>query len=450
LGGVGAVIGLNVAASLVPEILFFVSLTFLYVLTNAVAESLGERSAFALGIPGPIDMGHLAILLLGFNRVFFKYTSLPFTEALGFTLAFAALLALVRASQEDYLLWPILSGTLAGMAYLTRSQFLGMALAIPACLLLVGLRHKGFSKKGLIACLTGVGVTLPWIIFLLWSFGPFPPKALLDFAAFREQSQLSPYIWTVQTNSLWEFLKDKGNGFWIAFDFQNNLSYVRSFGMAVYLVPIALLYICLRPKHWKLMVRNAMSLKYVGMMGLLIGGVACIAPVHALHMNRIGPWFFNFRHGLPLIFLIVASMVFLNSRKSLVIRIGTIFLICWSLGFSALDLREDFWWEYGAPTIAQTELAKWIDQQDPSPVFLTNHAWTLGAVTRGRFHQVSCNEQTTQMLVYFHSLQITHLITNDSDLKCQFYNAFKDSLILVKEFGEEPHQLTVWRREKRN
>jgi len=245
---VGAVIGLEVAASLVPEILFFVSLIFLYILTNAVANSLGERSWFVLGIPGPLDMGHLAVMLLGFNRVFFKYTSFPFTEALGFTLAFAALLALVRASQEDYLLWPILSGALAGMAYLTRSQFLGMVLAIPACLLLVGLRHKGFSKKGLIACLMGIGVTLPWIIFLLWSFGPFPPKALLEFGAIREQSHLLPYIWTVQTDSFWEFLKDKAPGFWVAFDFQHKFSYVRSFGMAVYLVPMALLYICLYPK----------------------------------------------------------------------------------------------------------------------------------------------------------------------------------------------------------
>ena len=213
-----------------------------------------------MGIPGPIDIGHLAILLLGLNRTFFKYTSFPFTEALSFTLAFAALLALVRASQEVNLLWPILSGALAGMAYLTRSQFLGMVLAIPACLLLVGLRHKGFSKKGLIAFLTGVGVTFPWILYLVWSFGPFPPRALLDFASFREQSQLLPYIWTVQTDSLWEFLKDRASGFWVAFDFQHKLSYVRSFSLAVYLVPIALLYICLRPKPWKLMVRNAMSL----------------------------------------------------------------------------------------------------------------------------------------------------------------------------------------------
>ena len=93
LGATGRWIGLPRAAWLVPEILFFVDLLLLYCIANRIGSALGGAIWLRIRDVSFVDLGHVAVLLFGTNRMFFVHTSVPWTEGLAFALLFGSLLA---------------------------------------------------------------------------------------------------------------------------------------------------------------------------------------------------------------------------------------------------------------------------------------------------------------------------------------------------------------------
>lgn len=104
LGLAGRVFPLESAAHWLPELLYLVALGLLYPLANRIGrvfDPAGPAIAYRHASvtwgtwrpePLPINMGHVAVTVFGLNHVFFRFTSLTFTEALAFTLLFAAVL----------------------------------------------------------------------------------------------------------------------------------------------------------------------------------------------------------------------------------------------------------------------------------------------------------------------------------------------------------------------
>jgi hypothetical protein len=137
LGGVGRWIGLERAASLLPELLYVVDLALLFALANAVGRTLGgEVLVRVRGMP-LLDLGTAAVLLLGTQAVFFGYTSTPWSDGLALGLLFGAPLALLPVARRPAPGWAALAGTLAGLSFLTRPQLALLPLAIVAALLVV-------------------------------------------------------------------------------------------------------------------------------------------------------------------------------------------------------------------------------------------------------------------------------------------------------------------------
>ena len=140
LGWCGRLVGLDRAAWLVPECLFFLDLLLLYFLANRLGRAAGNSVLLRFRGWPILDLGLLAVLVLGTNSVFFDYTSTPWTEGLAFALLFGALLALPTRLEGWLLTRAALAGVLGGLGYLARSQLIGLPLAIAAPLAIAGIR----------------------------------------------------------------------------------------------------------------------------------------------------------------------------------------------------------------------------------------------------------------------------------------------------------------------
>ena len=68
LGGAGAILGLERAATALPEALFFLDLILLYALARRLAGNGSE--IIAIGGRPLVDVGHLAVLAFRSNRIF--------------------------------------------------------------------------------------------------------------------------------------------------------------------------------------------------------------------------------------------------------------------------------------------------------------------------------------------------------------------------------------------
>jgi hypothetical protein len=439
LGAAGAMIGLERAASLLPEILYFAALILLYALANAVARSWGSHAERVFPRSGLLLVGHLAALLLGTNAVFFRYTSLPFTEGLAFSLAFASVLSLARAGEGSCVRWGAASGALAAFAFLTRSQFLGLIPASVACLLLVGVREPTYRRAAAAAAASAAVPILIWTAYLWTSFANFSPRMLVDFTAAHETRELDAYTWIVQTDSLWAWLVDRAAGFRVAFDPGGASSYVASFGLVVYVVPLALLWLILRPSMLRAVPRELTSGGSLAVTGALAAGIACIAPVHALHAGHPHPsvWLFHFRHGLPIAIPIVVALAFVFATGRLPLRGLALLLVGASLWTSAAGIRGELARapRYHGPLPAEEQLAAWIEEQEQPLLFATTRPWSLGALTRGLFHHVSCKDRPSQLLTYFDRLNVDYLILPDSDRSCRFLKTSAYELMPIRRFG---------------
>ncbi len=275
LGGTGALVGLDRATTLLPEMLYFISLGLLYILTHTIARSWGEDAIFLLPRSNLLTIGHVAILTFGVNRVYFKFTSLPFTEGLAFCLTFLTFLALVRTSHGRPVRWAALAALLAGLTYLTRAQLLGLVLMVPLALALTGVTNREHRRAALVAVAVSAGVILPWILYLALVVGDFTPRMLLDFTAYRETPELKPYRWLMEFSSPVWWLVDKGTGVVRAFDPTRGTSYVHSFGISAFIPLLALGFLMSRPKALLQAIHASSSPAYLAVVGTVLGAVLC-------------------------------------------------------------------------------------------------------------------------------------------------------------------------------
>ena len=443
LGGTGALVGLDRATMLLPEVLYVVSLGLLYALTHTIVRTWREDAVFLLPRSNLLTMGHVAVLVFGLNRVYFKFTSLPFTEALAFCLTFLTLLALARTSHGRPVRWAALAALLAGLTYLTRAQSLGLVLMVPLALALTSVRNREYRPAAVIAVAVSISVILPWILYLVLVVGNFTPRMLLDFMAYRETPELKPYRLLMEFSSPVEWLVDKAIGVVKAFDPTRTISYVESFGVNAYIPLLAVGSLMTRPKTLFDAMRAAIQPEFIVVAGTLLGMLLCLAPTHAAHAWHDG-WLFGFRHGLPFGLLIVVSAAYLLADSRKVVRIVVFAMMAVSLVTGASALRGEFQKDYPPPTASEYEFASWLAEQDPPPVFIATRPLEFGAITRGRFHEVVCEESTTQMETYFRLKLADHVITFD-DEHCPFFTGVRDALEEVRTFGTGPDKITVWR-----
>jgi hypothetical protein len=436
------------AAHLLPEAFYFGSLLFLYLLANRLGSAFGSRDLIRFRGITVLDLGTLVAAIFGGNAVFSAYTSKAYTEGLAFCLLFATLLALPTATSRRVLARAAASGLLAGLAYLTRSQFILIPLAVAAALALVRIREPRLRGAWLASLAASAGVVIPWIIFLMRSLPTFTARVLIDFSAHRENEALLPRVLTVEYDGPLDRMIDFAASFVQAFHPTSKQAYIESFGPIAYAIPLALVVAgwrlwSRRREEWT--VARAPGFDALLALAILFAALSALAPVHVSHMEIRLEWLFGWRHGLPLILAILLALASLCRHRTWV-RIALILVA--AVGTLNRASPPDRYIRFADIMVTKEERAflDWIDQHPRPPVVLSGMGRWLAASSRAVAHVPLCDSDamTRNQLS---ALTLDYVAIHPIDLRfCPaLSNVDRDELELVRSFGQPPRRITIWR-----
>lgn len=439
LGHAGRIVPLPVAAAVLPEALFLVSLLLLYPLANRILARLrGRPGPFLLDGGRVLDLGHAAVVLFGVNAVFFNFTSLPYTEGLGFALAFAALLALDRCASGRALGWAAVAGGSAALAYLARVQMMMLVPAVVGALALTGVRRRERLAAAGMAAAAAVLIVLPWLVYLTSFIDPFEPRALYQLQAYRETPEIEPFSSAYPLEAgVWARLLDLAAGMRAAFDPRGGAtSYAGSFGLAAFAVPLALLHLALQPRRWRPLAGLLTRPEGAVVAATAAAAAAMVAPLHFLHLRFLWEWRFGFRHGLPFGLLVLVAVAYLLAHGEPLVRRLALGLLAVSLftgsARTAELLTEPPGWGLTPP---ERELVAWLDAQSPPPVVLTTNSQPLSVYSRVGFHWMECRESAEKTRTMLRLLPIDYVLVYQAEAGCPFIRGVPE-LAPARRFGE--------------
>ena len=438
LGASGAAVGIDRASTALPNFLYFVDLILLYLLALRLQACIaGERPGWLFRRDRVVNFGHVAVLIFATNVRFFRFTSVPNNEAMAFFFVLAALLALDRAAQKSHLGWAAFAGTLGSLALLTRVQALAAAPLLPLVLLLVAAAPRRSLAPSAAALAGAVAPLLLWAIYLASWNSALNPSALLGMETQFETAELGVISHTVSIPGLWPTLLDRLGGLGVAFHPSDSQSYVHHFNALVYLVPIAALHfgLALLRRGWP--ERFAISPRHALVLAMLAMGVGMLLPVHMSHMAFSKEWLFGFRHGLPLLFLILPSLAYLDAYGARLVRVVATTLLVASLVMNALDMRTLF-----AETFRtgirphELEFVNWIDRQLPTRSAITTRPWELGIFSRSGYHWILCGSDPRQTMRLIQFAGADYVVVLEQDRRCPFVTGLHPGrLEIVASFG---------------
>jgi hypothetical protein len=401
-GHAARAIGLETAARRLPQLFYLIDLLLLYALANRLWLRVAGRPAEGIAGSGVPDLGHAAVLLFGANAVFFRFTSLPFTEGLAFGLTFGALLALDRAAEHGRLAWAALAGGLSALAVLTRGQLLAVPLAVMGGLLIAGFRPGGWRLPAVGAAAAALVMT-PWILYLSTWVPALTLPIVLGFGQLQESLGLPSFSFFVETDSLGAYLADRGRGALTAFDPRSELSYFASFGWPVLLAPLAglaaLALLARRPARlgdW-LVPRQALVWTLVAL------GIGSLLPVHHAHSVIFHPWLFGFRHGLPFLYLLLPALAFWLSRPRPAVRIAATAIVAIGVFQGARAVMDELPGE-SRPIVykGERQLGRWLDARGGNPIVVYWDPTRISLVSEKAFaHWTDCDQaaEATRRLI---------------------------------------------------
>ena len=410
LGFAAKVMPLAAASTLLPRLFFVLDLVLLFALTDRIARGY---YAFA------------AILLLGLNASFFSSTCYPYTEGLALACTFGALLmfdvARRRRQPVDY----ALCGVIAALAFLTRSQMLlvGVALAV----VLVALRTSWLALASFCA---GYAVTvLPWIAYLSTFVKPFAPSALIGM--YSETPGLPAYDQHVVVHGRLDYLVDRLRGVLVMLNPFSDLSFVSLFGAAALLVPIATIYVIWR-RRW---IGGAL-----GAATALTGAFLCAVLLDA-HNRFFLEWLFGYRHGLPLILLLIVAIVQMNGRYSHVVAIALILVslaiaLPQVLAFATAPAAD---W----PSRGEKQFAQWLQHNDPNAIVMSTNAQALSVVSRANFRWAACGQSSAEIARVLKLVRTDYVLVYEQEQRCAFARGLTTLASPWIQFGHAPNRVML-------
>ncbi len=449
LGWTARFTGLPAAAAVLPELLFLLDLVLLWALANRLGRRVfGGAEPFVLRGGRVLDLGHLAVLLFATNPVFFNFTSLPYTEALAFAWSFAALLALDRAAPHGALpapalVWSAAAGGLAGLAFVTRSQAVGVILGVVLALALAGLRQRRYLGGAALAAAAFAVCVAPWAAWLASWVEPFDPRVMLSIGAYRELPEIVPFQWNRPATGTWQYLADRASGLWAAFDPTNPTSYVASFGLAAWLVPLAVAGLAARGHDRWAAWRAAVQPGSAAVVAAVVAAAVQLAPLQLMHTRYLGEWRFGHRHGLALLLLLVPALAYLLDRGPRPWRWAALALAVASLASGGFATASLLGARFPSGLLGpEPELVEWLEARRPRPTVVTTNAQTLAVYSRAGFHWMQCDEDPAKTRLLIERAGVDHVLVYSGQEHCRFHQGI-ERLTPVASFGEGRRRITV-------
>ena len=434
LGWTGRWIGMFRAADLLPKFLYLLDLFLLYLLSNRFAKNVWERVRLTENLQVPFDVGHLFVLILGLNLMFFSSTTHPYTEGAAFTLAFAGFLAIGEVRGRP-IAASIASAILLSLAFLTRTQMIVAVLGTTAGLAYFSLFYRRFWIPTAMFAGTSGAIIFTWYEMLYKGWG--------------SMAGTDPYQQWVEHPTTVAFLQDRLLGLAVGFSPVSEFSYVHLWSLAAYLPPIAMIVFLgrLRDQGFAALRPHERS---VLMVIMIAAGLAFFGSLNFYHAEFFMPWFFGWRHGIPYLFLLLPAVPYLLFTGNRTMRLLVV-------GCLAVTLLTGFHRVVGfvvspepaGPEQAETELLAWLEENHPgTPTLLTTHAQTLAVFSRANFHWTVCEsspEMTRQLL---EKLPIDYMLVYENEFDCPFhdYGELNDLVQPVRSFGPRGKQIFLLRR----
>jgi hypothetical protein len=426
LAGYARLAGMEHAVHDLSRVLYLVSLLALYSIARRVAPEVQR-------IHGGFTVAHLAVLLFGLTPVFFTSTTFPYTEGLAFAVACAALATTFRPGP----LAAFIGGVLGALATLTRSQMLMLAFALVAVRALAALREKRWKELFLSAA--GLAAVLvPWLLYVRTFAGSFAISHL--WVSYSQPNGIRPYQLGVATGSISESLAVKAQGLVTSFNPWSPHSFVALFGAVALLVPIAAL-------HWLRRVVREKPAISSGVLALAASGAMLTGVLLLTPQRYFRPWLFGWRHGLPLIFLLILALVELIGFGHRVVRIGALAIATISvLWGGATTVRTVAAGPPPGLTPAERQLVAWLDRQPPSTVVLTTNAQSLAPFTRVNLRWAACDDSPETIRDLFSKVRTDYAAIYEREQGCRFSEALRQVARPVGVLGAAPQRILLVRR----
>ena len=410
LGFSARILPLQYASTFLPRVFFILDLILLFALTDRIAKGYWAFTA---------------ILLLGLNSSFFSSTCYPYTEGLALGCMLGALLMFDVADRGRQPIHYALCGVIAGLAFLTRSQmlFVGIALAI----VLIVMRASWLALASFCA---GYAVTvLPWIGYLTTFIKPLTPAALIGM--YSETPGLPAFDQHVAVHGFRGYLADRLGGVLVMFNPLSEFSFVRSFGAAALLIPIAAVYLLWR-RRW---VGGALAAATA-----LTGFLLCAALLEA-HNRFFLKWLFGYRHSLPFILLLVIATVQMNGRYS---RIIVMLLVAASIAMYVprvivFATEPPLVW----PSRGEKQLVSWLQRNDRSAILLTTNAQALAVVSDAYFRWTTCEQSPAEIARVLQLVRTDYVLVYEEEKRCSFARGLDARANPLMSFGDAPNRIVL-------
>jgi len=323
-----------------PLALSFVALTAAFLFGRALAPGDLFRR-----LPG-FHAGHLAALLLGLQREFVIYTSLPYTEGIAWSLLFLFAWRLVRERGALRMGAAAEAGVWMGLLYLARAQLLlvPMALAVAYTLrFALGPDRRRVATHGVLALGVFAVFLGAWWVHLRTIVPGAGLGALLRFDQNRANDLLSPLEVFVTTEGPLAFLLDRGRGVAVAWGLVRGTGYADAFYTLHWALPLALPFLAasvvgaLRREGRGALarLRSPEAFPWVFLCVLAVGSLLSL---HLAHKVYNGEWYFARRQGLVALFAFFLSLWWLLARAGRVGRALGALVLASTLGMGISTL----------------------------------------------------------------------------------------------------------------
>lgn len=431
LGYTGRLIGMFRAADALSKVFYFLALLMAYFAANTIAEGAIGRIDLLRAWPA-LDFGHVAVLLLGTNSLFFIATSYPYTEGISFTLMLGAI-AVLAAPPAPGIWRGCAAGTLSGLALLARTQMILVGPAAAGCLVLVALSDRRLVRAAA-SCVATVIVSLGY-----WYYGVY---------GIREERAVVPEFraW-VETPGWRDWLVDRVHGFFISFDPFGPFSYFHLWGPVAALPVVAVVAVLV---GWLMNSRRftfRITSQQVPLLVALSAGLLFFATLYNYHGALFPPWLFGYRHGLPYFLLLIVALPYLMGHSSRFLRSIAISFVIASIALGLFGIVSFVTSPLPAgPKPAERELSVWLDHQTASPTLVSTNAQTLSTWNHANYHWLYCDDPPQKVRILLDRLPIDYVVIYDSERACPAFKGLGDVLTVVRAFGEGRDKIWLLRR----
>lgn len=422
LGYTGRAIGLETAADLLPRLFYLANLVLLYLVARAAALRMGALwLSRRWWVP---DTAHWIVAIFGLAPRYFGATTHPYTEGLAFFCAFASFLALERFDRRREVWAAALSGLFAGLSFLTRTQMVGVAIGCFLALAWLALRDRSVRAGAIAWSIAALATVAPWFLFLGFIPG-------VTAGSMKRAEIPNPVAWTQHASAL-EWLRARIASLGVMFGPASEYSYVRSFGVVAYLVPLAAIVAVVR--------RRFRAPRSIFLTAMCIAGLFFFFSLTLYQSATWMPWLFGWRHGLPFLFLIILAVPWIVAQTGRAAPAVAVVLLV-SVAMNARDVLP-FVREPDVQLSAQEmELVAWLNAQPRASAIATN-AQILGSLTDAHLYWTTCAAPAETIRAMLRQLPVQYVVMYEREMRCRFVME-AGPMRLVRAFGPPKRRVFV-------